>query len=49
VRQGYLALAAEEPDRIHVVLGSGEKEEVYERMVAELLDVLPELGEARHA
>lgn len=49
VRQGYLALAAEEPDRVHVVPVSGEKEEVYERMVAELLDVLPELGEARHA
>ena len=46
VRQGYLALAAAEPERVRVVHGSGEKGEVYARMVAELLDVLPELADA---
>ena len=46
VRQGYLALAEAEPERVRVVHGSGEKREVYSRMVAELLDVLPELADA---
>lgn len=43
VRHGYLRLAAEEPHRVRVVDGHGEKGEVYARMRAELLDLLPEL------
>lgn len=42
VRVGYAALAKAEPGRIRVVWGSGEKAEVYGRMLAELVDVLPE-------
>ena len=43
VREGYLRIAAEEPQRVRVVNAHGEKVEVYERMRAELVDVLPEL------
>lgn len=42
VRRGYLRLAEEEPERVRVVNGSGEKAEVYGRMLAVLADVLPE-------
>ena len=49
VREGYLAIAAAEPERVRLVMGLGEKEEVYDRMVTELLDLLPELGEAQDA
>ena len=42
VRAGYAALAKAEPERIRVVWGSGEKAEVYGRMLAELVDILPE-------
>ena len=45
VRAGYRALAEAEPERIRVVWGSGEKAEVYARMLAELVDVLPECAE----
>lgn len=45
VRHGYLRLSAEEPDRVRVVDGHGEKVEVYARMRGELLDLLPELAE----
>lgn len=44
VREGYQALAREEPERVRIVNGDGEKEQVYARMVAELVDILPELG-----
>ena len=44
VREGYLAIAEAEPDRVRVVNGSGEKAEVYGRMVDQLLDLFPELG-----
>ena len=43
VREGYLKLAANEPHRVRVVNASGEKAEVYERMLTELIDILPEL------
>ena len=46
VRAGFAAVAANNPDRVRVVNGSGEKAEVYQRMLVELLDLLPELGEA---
>lgn len=49
VREGYLRLAAAEPERVRVVNGSGEKVEVYARMVAELLDIFPELEGAPDA
>lgn len=49
VREGYLRLAAAEPERVRVVNGSGEKAEVYARMVAELLDIFPELEGAPDA
>ena len=45
VRAGYAALAKAEPERIRVVWGSGEKAEVYGRMLAELVDVLPECAD----
>lgn len=45
VRHGYLRLVAEEPDRVRLVNGHGEKGEVYARMREELLDLLPELSE----
>ena len=45
VRAGYADLAAAEPERIRVVWGSGEKAEVYGRMLAELTDVLPECAD----
>ena len=45
VRAGYAELAAAEPERIRVVWGSGEKAEVYGRMLAELVDVLPECAD----
>lgn len=43
VRRGYLKLAEAEPERVRVVDGTGEKEQTYERMVAQLIDILPEL------
>ena len=46
VREGYLAIAAAEPERVRVVNGSGEKAEVYERMLKQLIDLFPELGGA---
>lgn len=45
VRRGYLRLAQEEPERIRVVDGIGDKPEVYGRMLAALVDVLPEAAE----
>ena len=45
VREGFLRLAAEEPERVRVVNAHGEKLEVYARMRAELIDLFPELGE----
>ena len=45
VRAGYAELAAAEPERIRVVWGSGEKAEVYGRMLAELVDVIPECAD----
>ena len=47
VREGYLELAAMEPERVRVVDGVGEKAEVYARMVDELVDLLPELAKER--
>ena len=46
VREGYLAIAAAEPERVRVVNGSGEKAEVYERILEQLIDLFPELGGA---
>ena len=40
VREGFLALAEVEPDRVRVVDASGSPEEVAERVRAELADVL---------
>lgn len=45
VRAGYLELAAEEPERVVVVDGSGEKEEVYARMLDAIADVIPQVRE----
>ena len=45
VREGFLRLAAEEPERVRVVNAHGEKLEVYARMRAELIDLFPELGD----
>jgi dTMP kinase len=45
VREGYLALAAEEPDRIRVVDASGEEDAVEGRVRAALRDLLPSLRE----
>ncbi len=45
VREGYLRLAAEDPARVRVVNGHGEKIEVYARMREELKDLFPELME----
>ena len=45
VREGFLRIAAEEPQRVRVVNGHGEKIEVYARMREELKDLIPELSE----
>ena len=44
VREGYLRIAQEEPERVRVVNGHGEKAEVYALMRDELADLLPELA-----
>lgn len=50
VREGYLALAAAEPDRVRVVDSSGEKAVTYGLMLDELRDLLPALeGVVPHA
>jgi len=43
VREGYLALAAEDPARIHVVDAAGGIDDVERRVVDALGDILPEL------
>jgi dTMP kinase len=45
VREGFLRIAAEEPQRVRVVNSHGEKIEVYARMREELKDLIPELSE----
>ncbi len=45
VRAGYLALAREEPERIHVVAAHGDEAEVEARVREALSDLFPELGE----
>ena len=44
VRDGYLRLASEEPQRVRVVNAHGEKAEVYARMREELVDLFGELA-----
>lgn len=44
VRDGYLRLAELEPERVRLVDAVGPAEEVNARIVAELLDLCPELG-----
>lgn len=46
VRAAYLRLAAEEPERVHVVDAAGSFDEVVARIDAELAGVLPATGEA---
>ena len=41
IRDAYLRLAAKEPARVEVVDGTGTPEEVYERLVAALADLIP--------
>lgn len=41
IRSAYLELAAAEPKRVEVVNAAGTPEEVYERLVAALADLLP--------
>ena len=41
IRDAYLELAAEEPKRVELVDAIGTPEEVYERLVAALADLLP--------
>ena len=36
VRQGYLAIAAQEPDRVRVIPAAGSIEEIYSRMLVEI-------------
>ncbi len=43
VREGYLRLAAEEPERVRVVDAAGTVDEVEARLAAELADLLPGL------
>jgi dTMP kinase len=45
VREGYLELAAGEPERIRVIDAQGDPDEVERRVVAGLCDLLSELGE----
>ncbi len=47
VRDCYLRLAASDPGRIRVVDASGEPAEVSRRVIAAVLDVLPELASPR--
>ncbi len=42
VRAGFLRIAAENPERVHVVDASGELEDVAARVADELSDLLPE-------
>ncbi len=43
VREGYLRLAAEEPERVRIVDAAGTVDEVEARLAAELADLLPGL------
>lgn len=47
VRQGFLAIAAAEPDRVRVVDGTLDLPEVYDAIVAALADLFPELESPR--
>lgn len=49
VREGFLAIARREPERVRVVDGSGPEAAVHARLVASLADLVPGLAPAEQA
>ena len=47
VREGYLQLAAAEPERVRVIAASGSEEEVASAVLREVSDLFPDLVERR--